>query len=209
MKRLAVIVITLSSALLAQDGTNVNDSQGSPFTGYQKLAYEDGSGNITYLCVAPSKSGNSGTNSNIPTAITVTAATNANPVSFTATAHNVGDYGNLGATVTPIIKITGGTGNWTVINGTWTMTPTSADAFTIPVNSTSLGALTGTLVVTTFSPRHNNPVWSIFHQTVNGSSVFTSQAWGQRPGGAGTTELRGGVTGYSFKCSERSTLAYQ
>lgn len=208
MNKLALFVITLACVLKAQDGLATNDSQGSPFAAYEKLIYSDGSGNVTYMCVAKSSVGNSN-GSTIPTTVTVTAASNANPVSFTATAHNIGDYGNLGATVTPIVKITGGTGNWSVINGTWTATPTSANAFTIPVDSTSLGALTGTLVVTTMGPRHNNPVWSIFHQTVDGSSNTTSIGWAQRPGGAGVLDLKGGVTGYSFKCSERATLAYQ
>lgn len=199
MKLLALFVITIAP-LIAQDGQQVNESEGPPYRAYQKLFYVSGT-NIQYICVAQSQSKT--------TPITVTAASNANPVSFTATAHNLGDYGNLGATVTPIVKITGGTGNWTVINGTWTATPTSADAFTIPVDSAALGALTGTLVVTTMSPRHNEAVWSVQKFMYDGSNNLTGSGWAQLPGGAGATSLNGGSTGLGFKCSLRATLAYQ
>lgn len=200
MKTVALFV-SICVSLLAQEGQQVNETIGPPLVGYQKLPYTSG-GNLIYLCVAKSNQGRIST-------ITVSGASNANPVSFTATAHGMGDYANLGATVTPIVKITGGTGNWTAINGTWTATPTSANAFTIPVDSSAFGALTGTLVVTTLSPIHTNPVWSIFKMTYDGSNNWTGQGWAQRPGGAGATSLNGGSTGTSFRCSERATLAYQ
>jgi|GEM_PF-3444987 len=75
-----------------------------------------------------------------PTLPTVTAASNANPVSFTSTAH--GQTGSIS------ISIGGATGSWTSVNGTFTGTVTSANTFTIPVDSTGFGALTGSLVVT-------------------------------------------------------------
>lgn len=63
------------------------------------------------------------------------AASNANPVSLTLVNH--------GLITGTSITISGGTGAWAAINGTFTPTVTSADTFTIPVNSTGLGALAG------------------------------------------------------------------
>jgi hypothetical protein len=70
--------------------------------------------------------------------VTITAASNTNPVSLTSNAH--------GLSTGDGITISGGTGNWTAINGSWTITVTGANTFTIPVDSTAFGALTGTPV---------------------------------------------------------------
>lgn len=198
MKRF-VLAILCAALAYSQDGTPMNSSQGSPYVGYQTLAYNV-TGATSYIC--------SGKSSTVST-ITVTAASNASPVSFTATAHNIGDYGNLGATVTPLVSISGGTGNWTAINGVWTATPTSANAFTILVDSSAFGALTGTLVVKTMSPRHNVAQWSILKIMYDSGGYFSGRGWAQAPGGAGSTNLRGSSTGYSFKCSDRALLAYE
>lgn len=70
----------------------------------------------------------------------VTAATNANPVEITtATAH--------GLISGERYTISGATGSWTPINGVFVVTVTSTTKFTIPVNSTGFGALTGTVIV--------------------------------------------------------------
>lgn len=196
--KLAALVIGIVSVLGAQDGTPTNTSSGSPYVSYQSLYYTSSS-LITYVCVSPS---------NRVSTVTVSAASNASPVSFTST-HQFGDWTNLGATVTPIIKITGGTGNWTAINGTWTATPTAGTTFTIPVDSTAFGALTGTLVVTTQSPRHNVAQWAVYHLTYSGTDI-TSKGWAQLPGGAGASNsLKGSATSYSFACSARATLAFE
>lgn len=70
--------------------------------------------------------------------ITISAATNANPVVFTSNSH--------GLSTGDGITISGGTGNWTAVNGSWTITVTGANTFSIPVDSTAFGAVTGTLV---------------------------------------------------------------
>ncbi len=195
----AITILLPMPLVIAQDGQPVNSSAGSPYVGYQTLAYVSGS-NLIYLCQAKSS---------VTSTITVSAASNASPVSFTATAHNIGDYANLGATVTPIVLISGGTGNWAAVNGTWTATITTANAFTIPVDSSGFGAVTGTLAVTTMSPRLNVAQWAVQHFTYDGSNNLTSTGWAQNPGGAGGTNLRGSSTGYSFKCSSRTLLAYE
>jgi hypothetical protein len=64
---------------------------------------------------------------------TITAASNANPVSFTSVAHHLitGEQ----------VVLSGFSGNWSILNGqTFTVTVTGANTFTIPFNSTPLGA---------------------------------------------------------------------
>ncbi len=154
ISRMILVALLAAMVVWAQD-TPVSISQAPASLGYQVISVYSGT-NLTYKCIARSNQIRSRT-------ITVSAASNANPVSFTATGHGL-DY-QSGATTTPVVKITGGTGNWTVINGVWVATPTSANAFTIAVDSTSLGALTGTLVVTTLAPSISDAVWSIHKLT--------------------------------------------
>jgi len=66
----------------------------------------------------------------------ITAGTNANPVSLTATAH--------GRSGTVTVSLNGFTGSWAALNGEWTATVTGSNTFTVPVNSTGFGAMTGT-----------------------------------------------------------------
>lgn len=65
----------------------------------------------------------------------ITAATNANPAVLTQAGHQfvTGDQ----------ITISGATGNWKAINGVFPVTVTGANTYSIPVNSTTFGALAG------------------------------------------------------------------
>jgi len=69
---------------------------------------------------------------------TISAATQANPAVLTKTGHGLvsGDT----------ILISGFTGNWVPANGIWRVNYVSADTFSIPVNATGFGAMTGTPV---------------------------------------------------------------
>jgi hypothetical protein len=177
----------------------VNQTAGSPPTAIEKLFYWTGT-NLTYLCVAPSQ--------NEKTTVTVSAVSNASPAVVTATAHNFGDFANLGATLTPSVCISGYTGNWVPFNGCWIATVTSANAFTIPVDTTTFGATTGTAVYTTETPRFNRPRWAITKFYYDGSNNLITQGWAVNPAGAGSSSLVGGSTGYSFACSSRASLGY-
>lgn len=72
--------------------------------------------------------------------IPISAATNANPVEFTTSV-------NHGLTTGTTHTIAGATGSWTPVNGAFIITVTAANKFTIAVNSTTFGALTGTVTV--------------------------------------------------------------
>lgn len=196
MKRFVLFLCAV--AAWGQDGTPMNNTLGPPYVAYQTIAYNV-TGATSYVCRAKSDR---------VSTVTVTAASNANPVSFTST-HNFGDWTNLGATVTPTVTISGGTGNWTAVNGNWTATPTASTSFTIPVNSTGFGALTGTLVVTTMSPRLNVAQWSVYKIMYDSGGYFSGIGWAQLPGGLSSTVLRGSSTGFAFACSARATLSYE
>jgi uncharacterized protein (TIGR03437 family) len=71
--------------------------------------------------------------------LTISSATNAAPVVFTSTDHKL----STGQTVT----ISGATGSWTPVNGSFGVTVVDADTFSIAVDSTNFGALSGTLSV--------------------------------------------------------------
>ena len=76
--------------------------------------------------------------SNLTTAIT--AATNAAAAVLTS----VGNGFTVGTTYS--MTISGATGNWAPINGIRAVTPLTVDTFSIPVDSTTFGALTGSPV---------------------------------------------------------------
>lgn len=75
--------------------------------------------------------------------VSIFSATNANPVVLT-TFSSIPHFFTTGQQIT----ITGGTGAWAAINGTWPVIVISATTFSIPVNSTAFGALAGTIVAT-------------------------------------------------------------
>ncbi len=193
-----VITLLLASLAWAQD-QSVNISQAPPQLGYERILVYSGS-NLTYMCLARSDQRNART-------VTVSAASNANPVSFTATAHGF-DY-QAGATATPVVKITGATLTWAPINGVWIATPTSANAFTIPVDSTTFGALTGTLVVSTLAPKTTDPVWAIQKLVYDGSNNLIWVGWGTKVPGAGNAPLVAGSSSSNLACASRSTYSYQ
>lgn len=195
--------LVLGVALLA--GTAVAQTP-TPLT----TVYFYSGSNLIYSCTAlavqprslPGFSGST-TNSGV---ITVSAASNANPVSFTATAHGL-DFPSA-ATIAPVITISGGTGNWTPINGSFVATITSANAFTIAVDSTSFGALTGTLLVTTAAPKDTEAVWLVKNYVYSGANLIFSGT-GYAPAGAGTTSRVGPSNAMNQICANRATLAYQ
>lgn len=154
---------------------------------------------LVYTGYAMSNSGES--------TVTVSAASNANPVSFTATAHGFNFVG-AAATMLPVVRITGATGNWTPINGVWVATPTSANAFTIAVDSSGFGALTGTLVVTTLAPRTSQPVWSISKNVYTAGGVLVWTGWAALPAGVNCRDLVSGSIAMAFIWNNRATYSY-
>jgi hypothetical protein len=203
--RSLLVCLVTANALLAQQATPVNQTLAAPPQGYQQIIDYNGTNNVTYVGLAASdQTDRNVINYKLPA---VSSATNANPVVFTVTAHGF-DY-QSGATVLPSVCITGGTGNWTAVNGCWVATPTSANAFSVPVDSTAFGAVTGTLVATTRSPRTTTLCWSIQKFVYSASNLLIWSGWAANPTGAGSTNQVAGTTGPQFAWASRTTYAFQ
>lgn len=138
------------------------------------------SGNDTYLCYAKQVSNQS--------TIIQSAISNASSAVITATGHGIHSKQS------PLVTISGGTGNWAALNGTWKATYVDANSFSVAVNSTSFGAVTGTVVITTRAPLLTSPIWGVYKSSTDGTNPVMN-IWA--------------AGGYSNKCSDYATLAYQ
>lgn len=127
--------------------------------------------------------------------IAISSVTTANPASFTSSA-------NHGLPTGATITISGATGNWAAMNGTWTVTNTGATTFTIPVNSTAFtGSFNGT--VQTNCPQTTRAIWSISKNFYNGSSQITNTMWAVDP-----NSQAGGTTSPVQVWDNRAALYY-
>lgn len=181
MRRLAFAFAAFCALATAQEGQQTNETEGPPLRSYQTIYGYSGS-NLVHVCKAHSVVSSRSNN-----VVSISAASNANPVSFTSTAHGFDTNSR------PVIIISGGTGDWAAVNGTWTATPTSANAFTIPVNSTSFGAVAGTLVFTTQAPRTGQPEWAVKLFRYDGSNNLVWTGW------------LSGSTGLAARCSDATS----
>ena len=150
----------------------------------------------------------------------VSSFTAANPgiVTF-ASAHGL-DYQAL-VTSLACVAVSGGTGNWAAANGVWVFTPTGANTGKISVNvagtltdlnTTTFGAVTGTLVFTTRSPRTIDPVWSIKKNAFDAGNKLIWSGWASNPTGAGSGDvgtLQCGSISDNLIWSQRAALSYQ
>ena len=111
--------------------------------------YSSTTGSVTYKSnIAYETAEGSGTSMKISTlngTVTINAASNANPVQFTASASIVARI-PVGSTTQ--MTISGLTGAWAAANGTWVATPVDTTHFTVPLDSTALGAWSGGTNVT-------------------------------------------------------------
>lgn len=182
LKRISVAVLCLTAAavLSAQEGSTVSVSAGPPPNGWQ-VVYVYTGGNLDYRCFAKSFVA---TGTRAVTSVTISAGSNANPVSLTSTAHGFDSNSR------PLVIITGGTGNWTAINGTWIATVTGANTFTIPVNSTSFGAFAGSVRFTTTAPRIGQAEWAVQKFAYDVDNNLVGQYW------------LNGSTGVQAKCTD-------
>lgn len=159
-----LIIAFMALSMRGQDGAPVAITEGPyPGTDYQKLFYYSGA-NLQYICTARSVQGNTST-------ISITAITAANPGVFTSVGHGF----DTGAA--PRVTVSGATGNWTAVNGSWLVTAIDADTFTLrdPTTGTQLdttGATggIGSPILRTTAPRTTEYRWAIRKYTYDGSS---------------------------------------
>ncbi len=166
-------------AVAAWGQSEVRMAQKNPDVGFTFEILNDGT-NVTGVCKA---------NSTQPTSlpISVASATNAAAAVLTVSAGH-----GLSTKSRPLIVISGGTGSWTAINGTFTATPINTTTLSIAVDSSAFGALAGTVTFTTRAPRITQPIWSVGVYTWSGT-IPTGTFW------------YGGSTGNLTTCSALPT----
>lgn len=157
------LILLIIAAVAAYAQPEFRSSQKNADVGYQYKMYNDGT-NITTLCKAASLQP-------VSQPISIASATNASSVVFTVSAGH-----GLNTDSRPTVVVSGGTGNWVAVNGTFTATPINSTTFSIAVDSTSFGAVAGTLVLTTTAPRLNQPVWSVAVYTYT-ANIPTGTFW--------------------------------
>lgn len=202
LKKATVFSLLLAASVFAQrNATPVNQVAGPPPYAIQCIYDYAGGTVLAYIGCASSVQTR-------PTTITVSAATNASPVSFTATAHGF-DFQGSTATTSPSVCISGATGGWVGINGCWVATITGANTLTIPVDSTAFGAFAGqTITFTTLAPLTSQAVWSVQKIVYDATNRPIWSGFASLPGGAGSTTQVSGSTAMQFIWANRTSLAY-
>ncbi len=173
MKRLFGLALVCACALLGQDAPNMTLSQGPPRVAYQ-LIYGYSGSNLTYKCAAPSIDS---TGKRSRTVVAIASVSTANPAVVTVTAGHGFDTNSR-----PVVTISGATNggagdDWTIINGTWTATVINTTTFSIPVDTSTLSTLSGTIVFRTTAPRNNVAEWSVWIYKYDGSSNLIWGGW--------------------------------
>lgn len=180
MTKLIISFILLVSSALAQTvGTPVVPSDAVAYDPHTRYVFYSGSD--TYVCTARAFQPES--------SVTYSSISNANVAVVTATAHG------FHAESKPKVTITGGTGNWAAFNGTHDVTVIDANSFSVPVNTITFGAVTGTIVINSNAARTSQRVWAVQRSRANGSNQVTSAIWAS-------------VNGPHI-CDNRTSLNYQ
>lgn len=167
LKRILFILVLSLSAVFAQvDGPTVVPTEGPPNIAYQMVPVVAG-GKIVGLCYARSYN-----SARRQTQISITSATNANPVVLHSVAHGFSQYS------LPSVTISGATGGWVGVNGTFVATWVDADNISIAVNSSGFPVgILGTVVFTTTAPRLNVAEWAVELMKYDTNGLFAWRGW--------------------------------
>ena len=183
MKKL-ILLLAIAAICFSQDGQPVRISDDPSNVAVTQVFIVNGSNQTTAICSARSLMT---TGFRAATSVSISAATNANPAVFTSTGHGFPTDSR------PSVTISGGTGSWAAVNGTFTATVVDADTYSIPVDSTTFGALAGTVIFQTTAPRTTVPEWAVqkIAYDISGNAIY--KAW------------LNGVSSYTSKCSDASS----
>lgn len=188
--KIILALLAFASALLAQEGAPMRISLAPVPQALTVITHYTNS-NPDYICTALS------TQDIKP--ITVSAVSNANTGVMTATAH--GFYFATGVTQKIVAFISGLTGNWTPLNGLHVLTPTSANALSTDVNTTTFGAVTGTILVQTRAPASTAKIWAVEVLVYDSNNNPTIVGWPVPTTGSTLGSLQGGQTSFAFACA--------
>lgn len=202
MKILAISLL-FAATMFAQtqhipQGALERESEAFGDIGYQVIPKLD-SATVNYLCGAPSQR---------PTAklLTVSAITLANPGVATITGHGFSQY------ATPLVYITGGTGDWAAVNGLRILTYVNANTMSIGVDTSAFAAFGAqVLVVSTMAVAETDEFWGIKKVILDASGNTVWSGWASSAPSSvtnGNPNL-GGRPKYSFACASRSTYGFQ
>jgi hypothetical protein len=195
MKRLIASFIASACVLLAQ--AEVKLSQQPENIAYTQILVYSGSA-VSYICTAQSLQPQS--------QIAVTTISNANPGSATSTGHGI--FYNANGTAKIVAFISGATGMWTPINGTHVLTPTSANAFNLDVDTSTFGAWGAqSVIITTKAPLITKAIWTVqnFVSDSSGNPIFIAYRADATTSSLGT--LGSGSTRPNSTCA--ASAAYQ
>lgn len=189
------LAIVLTAAAFAQ--SNVTISSLPQETAITTIIHYT-AGVADYTCKAKSTQDPAAT-------ITVSTVSNASAGIMTATAHGL--YFATGVTQIALVFISGATGGWTGINGFHLVTPTSANALSINVDTSGFGAYGAqSIVVTTRAPKVTASIWSVSPIVSDASGNATIIAWEVPVPTTGTlANLVGGQTALRFPCAAPSS----
>jgi hypothetical protein len=156
-------------------------SEEPPRDFFTKLYYK--TGNDTYYCVSKSQTA-------LPTTIAHSSITTGAASIVTV----AGGHG-LHINTSPQVTIKGATLTWAGLNGTFKVTVLDSTSFSVPFNSSALGAVTGTVVMTTTAPRTSSPIWAVTKITTDAVGNPLSDLWANG--------------GWANVCDNRTILSYQ
>jgi hypothetical protein len=184
MNKLIFALLFAVCILCGQTQVNVVDAPGADEHSRRSFDTTAGSDLVTYVCHARSFGQPAGTLSTV----TYSAISNANPAVVTATGHGF----NLHSS--PTVVITGGTGNWAAFNGTVKATVVNDNSFSIPINTSAFGAVTGTIVIKSNAPSETAAMWKVQKVVTDSDGKNAKSFWS--------------YNGYNNKCSDRESLSY-
>lgn len=161
-----------------------------PSTPYEQAIFNDDL-QTTYYCYTrnPQNDAGIGLNTALPA---VSGISNANPGVITFAANH-----GLHIPSTPRVTISGLTGGWASVNGSRILQPVATNtAQIVGVDTSGLGAVAGSPVVSTLAPRLSDNIWAIKKEIrdANGMTIFTG--WAE------------GTTARKFRPDQRTSYAY-
>lgn len=175
--KIAALVILLACALSAQEIVQLADT---PPVKDQHTKYGFVSGSNNYICFAKTPAA--------PVTVSVNTISNASTAVITLASHG------FDLRSTPTVTFKGATGNWLPLNTGFVATPIDANSFSIPLNTSSFGAITGTITMTTQAPMLNQNIWLVQKTTVDASGQ-PAYLWS--------------TNGYGNTCQNLSSLSFQ
>lgn len=152
----------MAVSLYAQTlGAPITTSDGPPADWHSKR-YSAPSPTVTIICYAR------------PRLSTITHNSISNAAAAVITVS--GGHG-LSTDSAPEVTISGGTGVWVAINGVFKATVINSTTFSVPVDTSSLSTVTGTVVITTRAPRENQAIWSVKKIVLDSSGGPKAELW--------------------------------